>query len=125
MAQIIKFLEEGKLPYGEDRARIIALQQSSFATMDHTLYFIDSKERNSRRTLAPTHLLEQLLVEVHRSVMGGYFSGIHLYNTLAIHWWWDGMYVDAMKFAKNSPQCAIATGGSKIHRPPLYPIPVQ
>ena len=35
------------------------------------------------------------------------------------------MYVDAKKFAKNCLECAIATGGSKISRPPLHPIPVQ
>ena len=125
VAQIIEFLEEGKLPYGEDRARTIALQQSSFAIVDQTLYFIDSKKKNHGRIVVPTHLREQLLAEAHRSVMGGHFSGTRLYNTLAIHWWWDGMYVDAMKFAKNCPECTIATGGSKISRPPLHPIPVQ
>ena len=125
VAQIIEFLEEGKLPYGEDRARTIALQQSSFAIVNQTLYFIDSKKRNHRRIVAPTHLREQLLAKAHRSVMGGHFSGTRLYNTLAIHWWWDGMYVDAMKFSKNCPECTIATGGSKISRPPLHPIPVQ
>ena len=125
VAQIIEFLEEGKLPYREDRARTIALQQSSFAIVDQTLYFIDSRKRNSRRIVVPTHLQEQLLAAAHRLVMGGHFSGTHLYNTLAIHWWWDGTYVDAMKFAKNCPECAIATGGGKIARPPLHPIPVQ
>ena len=93
--------------------------------MDQPLYFIDSKKRNSRRIVAPTHLQEQLLAEAHRSIMGGYFSGTHSYNTLAIHWWWDSMYVYAMQFAKNYPECAIATGGSKISHPPLHPILVQ
>ena len=125
VTQIIEFLEGGKLPYGEDRARTIALQQPSFSIVDQILYFIDSRKRNSRRIVVPTHLREQLLAEAHRSIMGGHFSGTRLYNTLAIHWWWDRMYVEAMKFAKNCPECAIATGGSKIVHLPLHPIPVQ
>ena len=125
MAQIIEFLEEGKLPYGEDRARTIALQQSSFAIVDQTLHLIDSKKKNHGRIVVPTHLREQLLAETHRSAMGGHFSSTCLYNTLAIQWWWDGMYVDTMKLAKNYPECTIAIGGSKISRPPLHPIPVQ
>ena len=35
------------------------------------------------------------------------------------------MYVDAIHFARNCPECAIVAGGGKVHRPPLHPIPVQ
>ena len=41
------------------------------------------------------------------------------------HWWWDGMYRDTKRFTTNCPQCAIVTGGSRRHRPPLHPIPVS
>ena len=43
IAQIIEFLEKGKLSYEEDRARAIVLQQSLFAIVDQTLYYIDPK----------------------------------------------------------------------------------
>ena len=83
------------------------------------------KKRSERKTVVPNHLQEQLLAEAHRSVMGGHFSGKRLYNTLAVHWWWDGMYVDAIHFARYCPECAIVAGGGKVHRLPLHPIPVQ
>lgn len=57
--------------------------------------------------------------------MGGHFSGKRLYNTLAVHWWWDGMYVDSIHFVQNCPECTIVAGGSKVCRPPLNPILVQ
>ena len=119
------YLEEGKLPYDDNRARVVVLQKSSFAIVEQTLYYIDPKKRNERKIVVPNHLQEQLLAEAHRSVMGGHFSGKRLYNTLAVHWWWDGMYVDAIHFARNCPECAIVAGGGKVHRPPLHPIPVQ
>lgn len=75
--------------------------------------------------MVPNHLQGQLLAETHRSVMGGHFSGKRLYNTLAVHWWWDGMYRDSIRFTQNCPECTVVTGGSKVHCPPLHPIPVQ
>ena len=125
IAEVIEYLEEGKLPYDDNRARVVVLQKSSFAIVDQTLYYIDPKKRSERKIVVPNHLQEQLLAEAHRSVMGGHFSGKRLYNTLAVHWWWDGMYVDAIHFARNCPECAIVAGGGKVHRPPLHPIPVQ
>ena len=35
------------------------------------------------------------------------------------------MYQDTKRFTTNCPQCAIVTGGSRRHRPPLHPIPVS
>ena len=125
VAQIIEFLEKGKLPYEEDRARVIVLQQSLFAIVDQTLYYIDPKKESRRRIVVPAHLKRKLLTETHCSVMGGHFSGKRLYNTLAVHWWWDGMYVDSIQFVQNCPECTIVAGGSKVCRPPLHPIPVQ
>ena len=95
IAEIIEFLEGGKLPYVEDRAQTIVLQQSLFAVVDQILYFTDSKRKNSK-IVVPAHLQEQLLVATHRSVLGGHFSGKHLYNTLSSHWWWSSMYVDCV-----------------------------
>ena len=124
-AQVIQFLEHGTLPFDEARARKIALQESLFVIVDGTLYFTDTKRQSNKRIVVSAHLQEQLLAETHRSVMGGHFSGKRLYNTLAVHWWWDGMYVDSLHFAKNCPECAIVSGGGKLCHPPLHPIPVQ
>ena len=55
----------------------------------------------------------------------GHFSGNRLYNTLLRHWWWPGMYLVATAYCKKCPECAISTGTSRQHRPPLQPIPVQ
>lgn len=103
VAEIIKFLEKGKLPYEESRACLIALQQSLFAIVDGTLYFIDAKRQNRKRAVVPTHLQEQLLAEAHRSIMGGHFSGKRVYETLTVHWWWDGVYRDALQYVQNVP----------------------
>lgn len=57
--------------------------------------------------------------------MGGHFSGDRLFKALVRHWWWERMYTDTVKYAKGCPECAIATGGSRLHRLPLHPIPVN
>lgn len=35
------------------------------------------------------------------------------------------MFSDALKFAKSRPECAIITGGKRVNKPPLHPIPVS
>ena len=35
------------------------------------------------------------------------------------------MYSDAIKHAKNCPECAFTTGGARPGHPPLNPIPVE
>jgi len=61
------------------------MQESLFVIVDGTLYFVDNQRQSNRQILVPAHLQDQLLVEIHRSVMGGHFSGKQLYNTLAVH----------------------------------------
>ena len=38
--------------------------------------------------------------------------------------WWERMYVDAVKYSKNCPECAVALGRGRSG-PPLQPIPVS
>ena len=35
------------------------------------------------------------------------------------------MYQDITKFVSGCPECAIVSGGGKVGKPPLYPIPVR
>ena len=35
------------------------------------------------------------------------------------------MFADACQFARSCPECAIVSGGGKVLRPPLHPIPVS
>ena len=70
----------------------------------------------------PKHLRTQILRETHSS---SFFSGQRLYNSLMLHWWWGGMFSDAVRFAKACPECAVVTGTGRKIKPPLHPIPVS
>ena len=61
----------------------------------------------------------------HHDVMGGHFSGKRTYNALAYHWWWEGMYVDAVKCAENFSGCIVVTGMGRHNMPLLHPIIVS
>ena len=124
--EIIDFIRHGTLPADNDRARKIALQQSMFTTTDDgILHFIDSKHKNNTRVVVPRHLQQQMLRDTHSSAYGGHFSGQRLYTVLMAHWWWEGMFNDARRFARACPECVIVTGGGRASRPPLHPIPVS
>ena len=109
---VIEFLEKQVLPEDPTRAKKIALQSPLFTVVDGTLYYI-SKPTLHPRDVIPEHLKRKLLDVTHRGQMGGHFSGQRLYNTLSKHWWWEGMYSDAMRFVQNCPECLIMKGSGR------------
>ena len=123
--ETIHFLENEELPADQKRATKIAAEQSLFALVDGVLYYVDPKRQYGRRIVVPRHLVPQILDQTHRSGWGGHFSGDCLLKALVRHWWWPHMYSDTVGYAKGCPECTIATGGGRVHRPQLHPIPVN
>ena len=125
VAEIITFLETGELPLEEKRARVIALHKSLFVLKEGILYYADPKQEHRLRFVVPCHLREQILTEHHSGLTGGHFAAKKMYAALTRHRWWDGMHHDTVQFTSRCPQCAVVTGGSRQHQPPLHPIPVS
>lgn len=125
LLEIIQFLESGMLPSVEGQARKIALQSPLFVLLDDVLFFVNPKGNQPRRVVVPKHLRIKVMEESHRGPMGAHFSGNRLFNTLARHWWWEGMFPEAVQYARNCPECATVSGGGRVTRPPLHPIPVN
>lgn len=83
LVELVQFLEHGKLPEQETRARKISLQSLLFTLVDRVLFFIDPKSGGRRRVVVPEHLRDKIMEENHRGPMGAHFSGNRLFNTLA------------------------------------------
>ena len=117
LMELIHFLEDGKLPSDEHRARKLALQEPMFEVMDTTLYRLDPKG-GRKQVVVPEQLKR-------RGWMSGHFSGHHLFNTLSWRWWWKGMYRDARDYARSCPECAVVAGGGRVNAlhstPYLFP----
>ena len=125
IAEVITFLETGELPQEDKKARRIALQKPLFVLQGGVLFFCNPKRRQHLRVVVPAHLRQQIILDSHSGLMGGHFSAKRTYTAHIRHWWWDGMYHDTIQLVANCPQCAIATGGSHQHYPPLHPITSQ
>ena len=124
LKELHNFLRTGKLPDDPIRARKIALQHSQFALIDGVVYYINTKT-GGKRAVVLRQLRSSILKEVHSGKYGGHFSGRRLYNSLVPNWWWEGMYVDADKFARSCPECMVVAGNGRKNKPALHPIPVQ
>lgn len=122
--QLIAFIERGRLPPEENKARKMALQRSLFTVVEGVLYYVDPKRNNRKRAVVPQHLQKRLLEETHAGPYGAHFSGQRMFNTLVFSWWWECMFSDASRFVKACPECAITTGVGRRIKPPLHPIPV-
>ena len=72
--------------------------------------------------VVPQHLRWFIMEEHH---VRSFFQETD-YKTLTKHWWWQGMYTDAIAHRKSYPQCAIVNSSAgKVNCPPLHPIPVE
>ena len=123
-SQLILFIEKGELPKDDNRARKLSLQESMFVIVDGVLYKVDPKKR-SKQVVVPQHLRKQLIDEYHRRKMAGHFSVDRVFKTMALKWWWNGMYKDIDTFVSGCPECTTVSGGGKVRTPPLCPIPVK
>ena len=123
--EIIEYAEDGKVPVDPHRARQLVLEGSVFAMGDVIAYYVDPKRGDRRRAVVPRQLRKQILESAHSSRFAGHFSGRRLYASLLRHWWWRGMFQDAVNFARSCPECAIATRTRRRIKPPLQPIPVS
>ena len=122
--EMIILLEQGKLPGDDKRARKLLLQQSLFALCNNVLYKVDPTKR-TKQVVVPQQMCGKLIEEYHRGRMGGHFAADRTFKAMAVRWWWEGMYQDITKFVNGYLECAIVSGGGRVKKPPLCPIPVQ
>ena len=123
--EVINLLESGELPVDEQCARKLALQENLYVIVEGVHYHLDPKQSGCKQAVVPQYLCEQVMEESHRGPMAGHFSGHMLFNTLSRQWWWEGMFSDTRRYVKSCPECAIVSGGGRVQRPPLHPIPVS
>ena len=124
LLEMFRFLEEGVLPADVDRARKLTLLDSSYTIVNAVLYHLDTKSDHFKQVVFPNHLRRQIMEEAHQGPMAAHFSG-RLFQTLRRRWWLSGMYSDAKKFVRGCPDYAVVSGGGRVSRPPLNPIPVS
>lgn len=125
MQELLAYVKHGRLPKDRVRAQKIVLQQSLFSVVDGVLYYVDPKQGNRKRAVAPKSLQKRLLEETHSGPFGAHFSGQRIFNVLVTSWWWEHMFTNTTKFSRACTECAITTGVGRKIKPPLHPIPVQ
>ena len=106
-------------------ARKVIAQAPQFTVIDNTLYLLDAGQKDVLRVVVPEHLKNDILSEYHAGELAGHFSGPRLYRTLERRWYWQGMYADAVRHAKNCPQCTVVWSTARVQKPPLHPITVN
>ena len=107
LCQLIQYLNKETLPTDEDKANNVTAQAPLFSVLNGILYIVDSKNKNRKRCVVPVQMRKQLIEENHSGPMAGQFSADKLYRSMAIHWWWPGMYTDIVNYCTSSQQCAI------------------
>ena len=119
LKDLMTYLRDSVLPTEETTAKKVLTQAPQVTISDDILYILDSRQKDRVRVVVPSHLRGSLLMEYHAGQMAGHFSGPRLYKTLERWWWWQGMYSDCVKHARNCPQCTVVGGTVRVRKPPL------
>lgn len=112
LRDVFTLLEQGDLPDDDKQARKLLLQQSLFTIVDSVLYKVDPRHR-SKQVVVPQQLCKELIQEHHRGKMGGHFSADRTFKSMALKWWWEGMYQDITKLVSGCPECSLVSGGGE------------
>ena len=123
--QIMAFLQHKVFPDDEVQSRYLVKMADRFAIVNGVLYYLDSKKNHNKRAVMPKHLRKELIEQFHSGPFAGHFSGQRTYGAMYPKFWWNGMYTDVQQYCKSCPQCTTVSGGPRVGRPPLQPIPVQ
>ena len=121
LLEIIEYVEGGKLPVDENRARQLTLAQSQYEVQDGTLYHVEGDK--TLRIIPPKGQREKLFQEVHAGPFGAHLREAKIHSVLNRHYWWPGIRKDIAGWCKSCLTCTTRLPGRAI-KPPLTPIPV-
>ena len=122
LAEIIDYIESGRLPADEKRARRIVLERERFDIVDGVLTYCDGMPPYCLRIAVPKQLQPVLLAEAHGSRFGGHSAEKSLFGKLRQRYWWDGTRAAVRKKCRRCVPCATRMGPGVKTRPPLQPI---
>ena len=124
---IITYLKKDELPTDHKMAKKISSLARQMVMSNGILYYVDSSNSphgNRNKVVVPKELRQLILASSHAGLLSGHFSARRLYNTLLSTWWWKSMYADAVQYCSSCTSCVVVSGGGRVHRPLLHPIPV-
>ena len=121
LRQVMEYLEGGKLPDDDKRARELTLSREQYLLLDGVLHFM-AKDK-TLRIIPPTGDRQQLFQEAHGDAFGGHLREAKIAGVLSKRYWWPGMRRDIRRWCEACLTCASQQVGQTV-RPPLTPIPV-
>lgn len=105
----ILYLETGKQPTDDQRARELVLGKSQFTLRDCTLYRVESDK--TLRIVLPTVDCKQLFQEVHEGTFGGHLCEAKIHSGLSCHYSWPYMQADLTGWCRSCLRCATRSVG--------------
>ena len=101
---ILLYLQDGKLPDNDSRARRLVLERSRYELVDGTLHYVNHD--GQLRIAVPRRLRDALLREAHDGRFSGHFGEKKVYVTLRKKYWWPGMRADTRRYCRSCLLCA-------------------
>ena len=118
---IIQYLEDGRLPEDNQKARDLLLGHAQYTLLDGVLYHLEKDK--TLRIVPPMCDRQALFEEAHSGPYGGHLRETKIHSELARHYWWQGMRRDIRAWCSACLTFATREAGM-FPRVPLTPIPV-
>ena len=115
LREMMVYLDTGKLPDDNQRAREIVLGKPQYTLRDGVLYRIELDK--SLRIIPPRADRKKLFTEVHEGPFGGHLREAKIHSELSRHYWWPRMHADLTDWCRSCLRCASRSVGRPV-RPP-------
>lgn len=131
IGDIIAFIEHGKLPEDDVRARRILLSADMFHLSAGVLYKVNTKPHTRVRQIddmrvclvVPKALRHDILASHHGDDCAGHYGYRRTYETLQLKYYWEGMLVDTKNWVFSCKKCNTKKSPVRPVRAPLNPLP--
>lgn len=134
LSDLIKFLETGKLPDDEKKAKTVYFDKDSYRLgQDGELIYqwwprtkgVPRAENMIEQLVLPKLLREDALLSYHDCIAGGGHAGIKkTYAALHLKYFWPGMYQQVYSYVISCDECQRAKRPAHKQPAPLMPLPV-
>ena len=129
--EMIEYLQQGKLPADDKRAREVLLTNDNYVLENDILYrLLDTKKLEVSKQvhdvrvclIIPKELRHDVLTAAHGDLGAGHYGTQRTYTTLRLKYFWKGMYNDCKNWVLSCEPCNTRKQPVRPTRAELHPL---
>lgn len=124
LADIIYYLESGKLPNDKTTANKIQATSHLYDIENGTLYFVDLKQQQVALLCVPDTQKQHILFLAHDHLLSSHYGRTKTFQKVRQQYYWYGMYRDVRDYCDKCHDCNRMKSTTHPNKAPISPLPL-